>query len=278
MSISREHLRSQGAKRIIELIPLESGGRVGRISGKGASAPSHTGDPCPILDTRLRKMGKYDGCVDPLGRPDKLFRDRRAGKLLSRVRLGLFYPGTYWFLTLTTSRHSPPLEQSWKKFREFLVYRYPDCSWVYCITAEGLGVIHMIIRTPKGTERLNKVMIETSWNKIHNAFINLKKVTDKNGIAEYLADQRHKSNISAEMFNQPSLIRYRTGRGWLPVGFMKAFGRAWHNLRNVPPSMKTHVIQEWMVEIEENPKNMQLVPYVDHKGILQRKNYDKTDS
>lgn len=243
------------------------GARVAGPRGEASRLPRDRNRGAPLLDTRLRKESFSD--VKHLGRPDKVFRDRRAGKLWSRVRLGLYFPGSYYFLTFTSSKKSPPLEKSWKKLRWWLSRNYPDIQWVYCITEEGLGVIHMIVRRAKGRKFIKKPIAEY-WQKTHKAFMDLRRVKNKKGLADYLADQRHKSDIATEMFNQPSLVRYRCGTGWVPKGYMKIFGRFWHNFRDVPPLVRDQVLREWLFAIDDDIKNIEKVPYINRDGVLIR--------
>jgi len=131
-------------------------------------------------------------------------------RLFSRCILGLKIPGKYYFITWTSSPQSPPIEESWNALRVWLKRERPGSCWCYCITTEGYGVIHMIMRLGKGEQRLDVRKVRAHWIKLHKAVqIKIKYVPEsmKNNLAAYLGDQRKLKSLSGEMAWQNGIVR-----------------------------------------------------------------------
>jgi hypothetical protein len=183
----------------------------------------------------------------------------------------MFLPGDYYWITWTSSNESPDVKKSWHALQRFLHRYRPDMVWIYCITTEGNGVIHMITRLPKGTARLEISELRVHWEKLHKAWsVVIKKVYSPQGLSDYLAEQGRKRGMAGEMYFQPLLVRWRCSRGWIPLAFGKAYGRFWQKCRNLPETVREQVLREWLLDITEDYKIIKQVPYLDKNEILRR--------
>lgn len=192
--------------------PQQLGKDLGR---DGASAPA------PILDTSTPKLGSRPSSVG------RVF-NRRCRKLYSRVHLGLCLPGRYYFLTLTSSPLSPPLERSWDALRKWLKVAVPGICWCYCFTNEGHGVIHMVLRIHALAKNLDVRALRRYWKKSHKATqVRIIRVKHGEDLASYLANQKRKNRMAKEMGYQSGVTRWRWSKGWIPKGFTQQFGRIW---------------------------------------------------
>jgi hypothetical protein len=144
-------------------------------------------------------------------------------------------------------------------------------TWIYCFTDEGYGVIHMIVRLPKGSERLEIEDIRKHWQRLHKAIaVIIKKVHNPKGLSDYLADQRKRSGMAKEMYYQPSIKRWRMSKGWIPKGFAVAFGRYWQRCQAIPDSLREQILREWIMETVEDYEQIHKVPRIDSSGLLHR--------
>ena len=188
---------------------------------------------------------------------------RSSKRLYSRVLLGLRLPGRYYFITWTSSPRSPPIEKSWNTLRVWLHRHRPGASWCYCLTAEGYGVIHMVLRLGPGEERLDAREVRAHWVGLHKANqIRLEHVHEstKDNLAGYLADQRSKRKLGTEMGWQDQIVRWRWSKGWLPRGFTKAYGRLWWDLRDAPPGLREKVVCDWLGACNLNDRKVLAPP------------------
>ena len=94
---------------------------------------------------------------------------RTSRRLYSRVILGLSLPGRYYFITLTSSPKSPHIEIGWRKFKRWLKYHRPESTYCYCLTNEGHGVIHIVLRLGKHEKRIDVKQLRDYWEKKHKA-------------------------------------------------------------------------------------------------------------
>jgi len=180
-------------------------------------------------------------------------------RLFSRCILGLKIPGKYYFITWTSSPQSPPIEESWNALRVWLKRERPGSCWCYCITTEGYGVIHMIMRLGKGEQRLDVRKVRAHWIKLHKAVqIKIKYVPEsmKNNLAAYLGDQRKLKSLSGEMAWQNGIVRWHWSKGWLPKGFTKAFGRVWYRLDVIPSEMRDILVKTWLLRCHIDAENV----------------------
>lgn len=238
--------------------------QVGGVGGAGGlpAVPGPAGFPAPMLDipTPQDELGAATSknLKDSFQRR-KLARTSR--RLYSRALLGLSIPGRYYFCTWTSSPESPPIEKTWRLLRWRLKRSHPGSSWIYVITSEGLGVIHMIIRLGKNEKRLDVKEERAWWEKVHKArqikFLYVKKPED---LAAYLADQRRKRSLGAELAWQDDLVRWRWSSGWLPKGFTRAFGRVWSRLMGESPGYRDMVIRTWLARCHEHPEEIARPP------------------
>jgi len=144
------------------------------------------------------------------------------------LSLGLCLPGRYYFLTLSSSPQSPPLERSWNNLRQWLKKSVPGITWCYCFTNEGYGVIHMVVRIHAHVKNLDVRALRRYWKKSHLATqIRIVRVKHGEDLASYLANQKRKNRMAKEMGYQSGVIRWRWSKGWIPLGFTKEFGRIW---------------------------------------------------
>jgi hypothetical protein len=206
-----------------------------------------------ILDIPTLESGQVASSPISLPTPQsgqiKRGLSRISRRLYSRCILGLKLPGRYYFGTWTSSPQSPPIEKSWPALRKWLKRKRPGASWCYCITNEGYGVIHMILRLGNGEKRLDVNEVRAHWIGLHNANqIRFEHVPEpmKNNLASYLADQRSKRRLGGEMAWQDNIIRWRWSNGWLPKGFTKAFGRLWWSLQDISHGQREKVIADWL--------------------------------
>lgn len=108
MFISGDKKQSERLDRSGERGGDGDGGAPG-ASGARVAVPG----PSSNLDTLLRKT-------------DKLRNGRSRKKLFSRAVVGLMLPGDYYFITFTSARESPGLNQSWENLRKWLRRNYPN--------------------------------------------------------------------------------------------------------------------------------------------------------
>jgi len=181
--------------------------------------------------------------------------------------LGLSLPGTYYFLTYTTCMTTPhPAGHYWRTLWKWLTRYRPGICCCYGITGEGKarGVIHIIIRIPRGTPRLEVTDLRAHWQNLTGA-TQLKIVrvppSAKDNLAAYISDQRKKRGLAGEMAWQDYLERWRWTSGWLPTGFTKAFGRVWHKWSTRPEEwVPRAVIEAWLMRCHEDPNQVNNPP------------------
>jgi len=202
-------------------------------------------------------------------------------RLFSRSILGLKIPGRYYFITWTSSPQSPPIEKSWRALSNWLKRKRPGASWCYCITNEGHGVIHMIMRLGKREQRLDVKEVRAHWTRLHKANqIKIKHVPEsmKNNLAAYLGDQRSKRSLGGEMAWQDGIVRWRWSKGWLPQGFTKAFGRVWVSLLDLSPGLREKAIYDWLHACHEDPVKLMNPPHVKEGDLYYPESPDRSRS
>jgi len=214
-------------------------------SGDGSGlAAREAGCPCPILDTHTLSMEQSI---------KKYFIKKTSRKLYSRVMLGLLLPGRYYFLTLTSSPDSPNLEHSFFLFKKWLRYRRKGITFIFCMTSEGYGVLHMVIRLKPRMKNLDIKDVRDYWVSVHKAQqIKLVRVRHANKLANYLSDQRKKRKLGSEMSWQDLMVRWRASPGWLPKGYGKVFGRLWVEWIDAPEQVRNKVVRESIKEAHKN--------------------------
>lgn len=232
--------------------------------GQPLGAPSTVGREeglTPLLDTLLHKTTK------DLGGRKLLFR-RSTGKLFSRATIGMMVPGDFYFITFTSSPKSPDLKGSWDRLRKWFHYRYPPMTWLYVMTNEGYGVIHMIVRLPKGHDRIEHSVMDGYWLSIHLAHCLIKKVFNPKGLSNYISDQRKRKGMSVEISSQEQITAWRMSKGWVPKAFMLSFGRFWALSSQLPPAVRINVVNQWILEVLSDYSLVNSVPRINSKGVL----------
>jgi hypothetical protein len=187
---------------------------------------------------------------------------KTSRRLFSRIMLGLTLPAVYWFCTWTTTKERPLTENDWRVLRRWLQRSFPGCCWIYCITGEGNGVIHMVLRLKKG----NRFSIKKSrayWTNLTGAkqmsFLPVKKPKD---LAAYMADQRKKKRLAGEFAWQDFLKRWRWSKGWLPRGFTRSFGRAYVDWLQIEEWARKSALDGWLLRCFDDPSQVTRRPTV----------------
>ena len=276
MILDKSLLQQQNISNFVECVFCENSlidcevpkNEVSEGSGEGQCPTGHPSSSVmgvgsdPLLDTLLQKTGKT-------GVPRTFLFRRSTGKLFSRANVGMMVPGEFYFITFTSSPKSPDLKKSWNRLREWLKYRYPSMTWLYVMTDEGFGVIHMIIRLPKGTARIEHSVIDDYWLKIHLAHCLIKKVYSPRGLANYVSDQRKRKGMSVEMSSQEMITGWRMSKGWVPKAFMVAFGRFWAASSALPMTVRINVVNQWVLSVLSDYSLISAVPRINSEGVLQ---------
>jgi len=172
---------------------------------------------------------------------------RTSRKVWSRVLMGLACHGQYYFITWTSSPQSPPLDKSWDALRKWLKRERPGCSWCYCWTDEGHGVIHMVVRLGKGERRFNVTRVRAHWDKLHNARqIKIRPVKKETAVKlmSYIANQKKIKKMANEFMYQSSITRWGWSKGWIPKGFTKQFGKLWFSWLNADEKLRLKVVND----------------------------------
>jgi hypothetical protein len=126
----------------------------------------------------------------------------------------------------------------------------------------------MIIRLLKGMKELKYEDLNGYWQSRHKAFCLIKRVTNPEGLASYISDQRKRKGMSVEMSSQEQIIRWRMGTGWVPVGFMKAFGKFWFETgSNLDDPFRTEVVRDWIIDAWKNIESVNKRPYLDGNTV-----------
>jgi hypothetical protein len=135
-------------------------------------------------------------------------------------------------------------------------------TWLYIMTDEGYGVIHMIVRLPKGNPRIEIAVLDGYWVKIHQAHCLIKKVFSPRGLANYVSDQRRRKGMSVEMSSQEQITQWRMSKGWVPLAFMVAFGRYWSDTSELPENVRIDVVNQWLLGILSDPSLLEKRPSI----------------
>lgn len=217
----------------------------------GSAAPTASLPACPILDTHTRDSAKNR-------KPFRTDSDRRC---YSRVMLGLQQPGRYYFLTLTSSPQSPPIQKGWRAISQWLKREYGRLPWIHVVTSEGCGVIHMVIRLRPRQKNIDIKKVRKFWKKVHKATqVKILRVEEskKEDLANYLSDQRKLKKMGAEMSWQPGIIKWGWSPGWIPQGFTRSFGKFWQSFNQfmVAPGLRDMTLHNWIQKCHKNQKLM----------------------
>lgn len=196
--------------------------------------------PCPILDTHTQECAHLKGTLW------KLVTGRQSRKIFSRVMMGLNLPGRYYFLTLTTTPDDPLKKSHFNALRMYLKRQRPGVCWIYCMTMEGNGVIHMVLRLPMKSKNYDVKELRRYWHNLTGATqIRIERVGGKRkNLANYLSDQRKKRKMGSEMSWQDMIVSWGWSKGWIPKGFTKIFGRMYIDWIDAPEEVKQKVIRD----------------------------------
>lgn len=227
--------------------------------GSGASAPE------PLLDVILPNLDKT------LDKVRESYRKRRReGKIFSRSLVGMYLPGDYYFLTFTSSNEAGDIQKKWQALSKWLKRYRPGIAWLYCFTNEGNGVLHMIIRLKKGDTRPDINEINEYWEKTHKSFAWISKAFNEKGLANYISEQsKRRKGMAGEMMQRKGpdspvqIMRWRMGNGWVPVGFMKAFGRFYFNLGSrLDDHTQKEFVRDWIISCQNNGEYLKYPPHL----------------
>jgi hypothetical protein len=242
-----------------------------RMGGAATAADTEGRLAGPILDTHTPPKDNLGECVKRVIGP-------RNRKMFSRLHMGMMLGGRCYFLTLTSSPKSPKIESSWFSFRRWLKRERPLTSWCKCITSEGYGVIHLALRLGLSEKRVDVKRIRAFWESVHKASqvrILVTTERDKLNLANYISDQRKKKGLAGEFLFQDQLVSWRCSRGWLPVGFTRAFGRFWWAMRDIAPTVRDSVLKEWLIECSFDPSRIPYRPIIKNGVVFY---HDKTNN
>ena len=239
----------------------EESGTAGSITVPvGAEVGGAVGGPCPpeaappILDIPTQRKAIA-----------RRLLSSRCRRLFSRAILGVLLPGMYYFVTLTSSPQSPPIARSWRGLRRWFRKYRPLTEYIYVMTDEGYGVIHMIIRLGPREKRIEIKELRAYWKVHHIAVqIRIRPVTtsDREQLVKYISDQRKRRGLAGEMAWQDTMVKWRPSRRWLPKAFGRSFGRFWWYNREKPVHIRESEIHDWLLRCLENPDEVQDIPVI----------------
>lgn len=214
----------------------------------------------PILDTSTLANDHHD-VITALGQRIGLARHRRVW---SRVFLGMTLPGRYYFLTLTSSEESPPIEKTWHSLIRWLRRHRPGLAHIHVLTSEGHGVAHLVVRLTYGQENIDVRELRRYWRGTHHATqIRIERVRDYGKLSRYLSEQA-KKGTARELRYQPDIIAWRYTRNWLPVGFTAAWGRFYHrHAGRVSQETIDRVTAEWLRAAARRPEALTEPPRIE---------------
>lgn len=255
--------------------------------GMGRKArPASAGPDAALLDIYTPSQPakpKYNVVVSPSLSVHRRYKfdcvRRSENSRWNRATLGMMMPGITWFLTLTTSPQSKrPVKDDWILFwRKWWKPTFPGVENMWIETDEGLGVIHSLVRLPglvteKGDSRCRfptQPVIQNAWAVRHDAFSTWSKVSHAGKMANY-ARQKQKELAAGEMKKQSNVLSWDYSRGWLPAGFLKAWGPVWRDtIIHIPRVEQSRVIADWLLAVVLNPENLKIPPVYENNKILE---------
>jgi hypothetical protein len=100
-----------------------------------------------------------------------------------------------------------------------------------------------------------KKEVEAYWNTLGGGFTFVRSVkeSDKEGLANYLADQRRKRGMSKEMGCQSMMTSWNRLGKWLPAYWTRDFGRAWHRTMGMRLCERLVLFKSWLVMYAADP-------------------------
>jgi len=121
----------------------------------------------------------------------------------------------------------------------------------------------MVIRLGKGEKRWDVKAIRKEWQKLTTGRqLKIVHVSEDKvfNLVSYLANQKRKKGLGAEMSYQSAITRWRWSAGWIPRGFTKAFSRFWARVRDETPPDKEMLVRTWIQAVHEDPGRLSWVP------------------
>lgn len=174
--------------------------------------------------------------------------------------LGLKIKARYYFLTLTSANLYPDcwdlewrneksmykLQADWNALRMHLKRQDSGCSWCYCFTDEGYGVIHMVLRRSKQGKRIDVEKLRKFWEKQHGAKqVRIERVGVNHGkLVRYISDQRKGRKIAGEFAWQETIVRWRWSEGWIPFQYCDVFGKTWLSWSDADNTVREQAIRD----------------------------------
>ncbi|MFA5346632.1 MAG: hypothetical protein WC294_00700 [Methanoregula sp.] len=234
----------------------------------GIPAAANLDIPTPESGERVSSTVIGGASPTPESGEKKRLLTLSSRRFYGRSLMGLKLPGKYYFITLTSTPKSPPIKKSWDPLRKWLKYQRPGICWCYCITREGYGVIHMIIRLKSGDKRISAKELREYWKNLTGAdqiWIDYVDESQKYDLAVYISDQRKKRKLGGELAWQYGIVRWRWSKGWLPRGFTKAFGRVWHRLQDIPIVEREKAVSGWLAACHMDGNNIYYGPGMSRK-------------
>jgi hypothetical protein len=213
----------------------------------GAPALQGPGSACPLLDPLLPKSEYV-----------KSFFERRRlpvqRKVHSRISWGLVLPGRYTFATFTNVGKGKQQLANFRKIKWWLKRHYPGIAGCRVFTDEGGGVVHIVLRQGMRQKRIDKTELDLYLVETAGCgFCDLKRVYNKKGLADYLANQRVKNGLAKEMSRQTQMTKYNYFGEWLPRGWLSKFGRAWYKTMGMSREDRRVWFTKWLYDYQKNP-------------------------
>lgn len=182
----------------------------------------------------------------------------------------MMIPGVYYWLTWSSIKTSENIEKSWFVLRRWLKRIRPKSEWIYCLTREHCGVIHMVLRLGPGEKQINVTKAREYWEKTHKSVqLKFKKIGKAfENLLVYFGDQRKK--LAGEMMWQDMIIRWKFSQGWLPIGFTREFGRFWYRMRaaDLDDITRTELLRDWLLSVREEYGKLKCIPCLQGNKVL----------
>jgi hypothetical protein len=157
-------------------------------------------------------------------------------------------------LTLTNCGKGEKQLTNFRKIKWWLKRHYPGIAGCRVFTDEGGGVVHIVVRQGMKQKRIDKeeldlYLVET----LGCGFCDIKRVYNKEGLANYLADQRAKRGMANEMGRQTLMTKYNYFGNWLPPGWLKKFRRAWYRTNGMRLVERLDLFNSWILRYAKDP-------------------------
>lgn len=169
--------------------------------------------------------------------------DLARRRIWSKVTLGLLIPGDYYFLTLTSSPDSPDIARSWDIGKKRMFRKGYNFDYYGLRTAEGCGVIHVILRSAK---RINVNWLRLQWIELHNANqLWIREIKTSERLARYLQSQGD-FRIAGELCYQDGIVKQLQSKWWIYPGWYSRFKCFWKGRIDQPVEDRLFAWREWV--------------------------------